>query len=118
MAYEFIGTVKIMKPKQTFASGFEKREIVVTSEGERFPQDVAFSFAKDRMALLDTVKEGDRVKITFDISGREYNGRHFVDLRGWKLEKPDAAATAGGDAPAPEPVPVNPMDVDVGDMPF
>ena len=117
MAYEFTGTVKIMKPKQTFASGFEKREIVVTSEGERFPQDVAFSFAKERMALLDNVKEGDRVKISFDISGREYNGRHSAYLRGWKLEKPDAA-DAGAGAPPPEPVPVAPVDVDVGDMPF
>lgn len=117
MSYEFTGTVKIMKPKQTFASGFEKREIVVTSEGERFPQDVAFSFAKERMALLDNVKEGDRVKISFDISGREYNGRHFVDLRGWKIEKPDAAAGAA-DEGAPDPVPVAPVDVDVGDMPF
>lgn len=117
MAYEFTGTVKIMKPKQTFPSGFEKREIVVTSEEERYPQDVAFSFAKERINLLDSVKEGDRVKITFDISGREYNGRHFVDLRGWKLEKPDAAVGDAG-APPPEPVPVAPVDVDVGDMPF
>lgn len=115
MPYEFTGIVKMLKPKQSFASGFEKREVVVTSEGERYPQDVAFEFVKDRMGLLDSVKEGDRVKISFDIRGREYNGRHFVSLNGWKLEKPDAA---GAEGVAPEPVPVNPMDVDVGDMPF
>lgn len=114
MTYEFTGTVKMLKPKQTFASGFEKREVVVTSEGERYPQDIAFEFVKERMSLLDSVKEGDRVKISFDLRGREYNGRHFISLNGWKLEKPDAAAGAG----EPEPVPVAPVDVDVGDMPF
>ena len=119
MAYEFTGTVKIMKPKQTFSSGFEKREIVVTSEEERYPQDVVFEFVRDRMSLLDSVKEGDRVTVTFDIRSNESKqqpGRYFISLNAWKLAKPSAAGDAG--APPPEPVPVAPVDVDVGDMPF
>ena len=116
MTYEFTGTIKLLKPVQEFASGFKKREAVITSEEERYPQDIAFEFVKDRISLLDSVKEGDRVKVSFDLRGREYNDRHFISLNAWKLEKPSEAG-AGGDS-APEPVPVAPVDVDMGDMPF
>jgi hypothetical protein len=69
---------------------------VVTSEGDRFPQDIKFECLKDRTALLEKVKEGQKVKVTFDIQGREYNGKYFVNLVAWKL---DDAANGGG-APA------------------
>ena len=41
-------------------------------------------------------KEGQKIKVTFDISGREYNGKYFVNLVAWKLGDP----AAGGAAPA------------------
>lgn len=117
MSYEFTGVVKAIKPVMTFASGFAKREAVIRSEEERYPQDVPFEFTKDRMNLLDTVKEGDRVTVSFDIRGnesRQQPGRYFVSLSAWKLVKADAAAAGG----SPEPVPVDPIETDVGDMPF
>ena len=37
---------------------------------------------------------GDEVVLSFDIESREYNGRWFTSVRGWKLEKAsDVAAT-------------------------
>ena len=87
--YELVGTVKTVLDPQTFASGFSKREVVISPENERFPNDVPVSFAKDRAKLLDPLKPGDRVKIQFDLRGREYNGRYFVNCEGWKLEKAD-----------------------------
>jgi hypothetical protein len=100
--YEFTGTVKKLLPTYTAPSGFTKREVVVTSEGERFPQDISFEFVKERIALLDNVQEADRVKITFDLRGREYNSRYYVSVSAWKLEKVDGqgAAAAGAAAPA------------------
>ncbi|NLB68709.1 MAG: DUF3127 domain-containing protein [Lentisphaerae bacterium] len=89
MAYEYTGTVKVIGEVQTFPSGFSKREIVVTSEDERYPQDVVFEFIKERAELLNSINEADRVKITFDIGGREYNGRYFNNLKGWRVEKLD-----------------------------
>ena len=101
--YEFLGTVKKVGDVQTFPSGFSKRELVVTSEGERFPQDVMFEFLKEKGDLLNSVGEADRVKVSFDIGGREYSGRYFNSLKGWKIEKVDesaAVASAPSSAPA------------------
>ncbi len=96
MSYEYTGTVKKIGEVQTFPSGFSKREIVVTSEEDRYPQDVSFEFLKEKADLLNNIGEADRVKVTFDIGGREYNGRYFNNLKGWRIEKLDEE---GGAAP-------------------
>ena len=73
------GTIKLISDIQTFPSGFTKRQFVVTTEGDRFPQDLAMNFKKERCAVLDNFKAGERVKATFALSGREWNGKYFVD---------------------------------------
>ncbi len=100
--YEFVGTVKALPPTQTFPSGFSKREVIVTSEEDRFPQDIAFEFVKEKAELLDGIQEADRVRISFDLRGREYNGRYFVNVSGWKIEKLDAGSDASA-SPGKEP---------------
>lgn len=100
-SYEMTGTVKIVKDTMSFPSGFTKREFVITTDDERFPQPIQFACLKDRTALLDGVKAGERVKVTFDIRGREYNDRHFVDLTAFKIERLDGAVPgAADDAPS------------------
>ncbi len=92
MLYEMSGIVKVINEMQTFASGFTKREFVITTEDEKFPQDVCFSFRKEKCALLDTLMPGERVKVTFGISGREWQGKYFVNLDAIKFEKTDPDA--------------------------
>ncbi|MBQ6102872.1 MAG: DUF3127 domain-containing protein, partial [Kiritimatiellae bacterium] len=101
MAYEMTGTIKKIGDLQTFASGFEKRELILCDDDPRFPQDIAFSFTRDRTKLLDQFAEGERAKVSFDIRGREYNERHFVDLNAWKIERPADASPAAGMPAAP-----------------
>ena len=100
--YEMTGTVKIIKDLMTFPSGFTKREFVITTEDERFPQPILFSCIKDRTALVDNLTVGERIKVTFDIRGHEYNERFFVDLQAFKIEPLDGAA--GADDMPPEDV--------------
>ena len=102
MTYEMTGKVKQVGDLQTFPSGFEKRELILSDEDPRFPQDIAFSFTRERTKLLDQFAAGDAVKVSFDIRGREYNGRHFVDLNGFRLERLDISAP--GEEPPPEAV--------------
>ena len=85
MSYELQGSIKLIDELQTFASGFTKREFVVTTD-DRFPQDIKFGCLKDKTSLLDQFKVGDQVNVFFDIRGNEYKGRHYVDLTAWKIE--------------------------------
>ena len=59
--------------------------------------------------------------MTFDIRGREYNGRYFNNLQGWKLQSGAAAAPApaadGKPAVSDKDVPAD-FDEYEDDIPF
>lgn len=86
MAYDLTGKVKVIQPAQTFASGFTKREFVVTVEDGRYPQDICLECVQDKVSLLDSIEVGQEVTASFDIRGREYNGRYFNNLQAWRIQ--------------------------------
>jgi hypothetical protein len=106
MAYDLTGKVKVVQDAQTFASGFTKREFVVTVEDGKYPQDICLECIQDKVSLLDSIEVGQQVKATFDIRGREYNGRYFNNLQAWRIEAADGAG-----APSDEKPPVSDADV-------
>ncbi len=83
--YEMEGTVKVIEEMQTFSSGFTKREFVLTTE-EKFPQDVKFECTKEKVELVDKLRTGDKIKVSFNVRGNEYKGRYFVNLQAWRVE--------------------------------
>lgn len=85
MAYELSGNIKLIQEAKTFDSGFTKREMVVIVEDGKYPQEINLEFVQDKVNLLDSLKPGQKVTVTFDIRGREYNGRYFNNLQGWKI---------------------------------
>jgi len=107
--YDMTGNVKLVMEQQTFDSGFTKREFVVTTQDDRYPQDIKFECVKDKVSLLDNVKEGQSVTVTFDLRGNEYNGRYFVNLTAWRLASADESSSAG-DAPADDSEEGPPLD--------
>lgn len=101
-SYDLTGTVKLIMDQQTFSSGFTKREFVVTTPDDRYPQDIKFECVKDRCSLLDAISEGQHVKVTFDIRGNEYNDRYYVNLTAWRVEQAEDAGGAPDDALPPD----------------
>ncbi|MEH6628798.1 MAG: DUF3127 domain-containing protein [Motiliproteus sp.] len=118
MAYELTGKVKLIQDAQTFGSGFTKREMVVTVEDGKYPQEINLEFVQDKASLLDALQVGQEVTVTFDIRGREYNGRYFNNLQGWKIQT-GVAVTADANQPPvfDKDVPANVDDFD-DDVPF
>ena len=88
---ELKGTVKKIGEIQTFASGFQKQEMVITTE-EQYPQPIAIDFLKDKIGLLENLKVGDSVTVGINIGGREWTNpqgetRYFNSITGWRIEK-------------------------------
>jgi len=102
--HQLSGTVKEIFDEQTFNSGFNKREFVITDEAEKYPQDIKFECVKDNVELVNKLNKGDHVKVTFDIRGREWQGKYFVNLAAWKIEPLDKSAQSN------EPPPFDPAD--------
>lgn len=88
---ELQGTVKKIFETQTFASGFQKREMILLTQ-EQYPQPISIEFLSEKTNLLDSLKEGDNIKVAINIRGREWTNpqgevKYFNSITGWKLEK-------------------------------
>lgn len=107
--YELTGCISKIKPVQTFNSGFQKQEVVINDKDKKFPQEIAVQFTRDMVNKLSEYREGDHVTVSFAIQGREWNDRHFVDLKAIRIER---AKKLGGESyvgqPAPAQAPVAP----------
>lgn len=114
MELKINGKVKLLMDTQTFDSGFKKREFVVTTQ-EQYPQDVKLECTQDRVNLLDALNVGDDVDVSFNIRGNEYNGRYFVNLQAWKIEKGTGAGAPTPEAPDTQ---LEPLGDDEDDLPF
>jgi len=99
MAYELKGKIKLISDTQTFSSGFSKREFVVTTQEGKYPQDIKLECLKEKADQLENFKEGDAVAVKFDLAGREYQGRYFVNLNAWRVDADNGAASGGDDYP-------------------
>jgi single-strand DNA-binding protein len=100
MSMEVEGSIKVVFDTQTFNSGFQKREFVVTTK-EQYPQDVKFELIKERIDLIDPFKQGDSVKVHFNLRGNEYNGKYFVNLQAWRIEPLSSSASSNGSSQDP-----------------
>ena len=97
-----------------------KKQEYVLETLDSYPKKVKFDFFGDR-ADQYPLEVGDIITLSYDIESREFNGRWYTDIRGFKAMKEDpnsvpaagAAAAppyqpAGEPAPAPEGVPAPP----------
>ena len=98
---EITGKIILALPEMTGVSksgnNWKKREYVLETM-ETYPRKVHFDFFGER-ADQYPLNVGEVVKLSFDIESREYNGRWFTSIRGWKAEKVGAVPAAGADVP-------------------
>lgn len=116
------GTIKVIKDEIQVSDKFKKREIVVTTD-ETYPQHILIEFNQDKCNLVDNRNVGDKVKVSINISGREFADkntgeiRYFNSIKGWKIELLSQGSTPVAAQPAPAttaPVPA----VDESELPF
>lgn len=93
MSYTTTGRIKVINDTQTFPSGFQKREFVITTPDDKYPQDIKFELTKDRVERLDQLAIGDLVEVEFDIRGNEYNSKYYVNLSAWRVKATELADT-------------------------
>jgi len=112
MSLQLNGTIKLIGEKQTFDSGFQKVEFVLTTNDEKYPQDVKFEIVQDKVDdFLKYNKVGSSVDVSFNVRGNEYKEKYYVSLSAWKVFKSDA------NAPATD-VGVPPAELASDDLPF
>ena len=89
-----------------------KKQEYVLETLDSYPRKVKFDFFGDR-ADQYPLEVGDVITLSYDIESREFNGRWYTDIRGFKAMKEDPAMAGAAPAPynpapgAPAPAPMD-----------
>ena len=98
MALEIEGTIIRMLDVQNGVSArgpWSKQEFVIEYQEGNFPTQICLNvWGEDKVKDLGRFNIGDRVKISFNLSSREYNGRWYTDVRAWRIEPAGQASSA------------------------
>ncbi len=120
---EITGKIKqIGETKEFGTNGFQKRELVLTTE-EQYPQHILVEFVQDKCALLDTFVVGQRIKVGINLRGREWQSpqgeiKYFNSIQGWRVDSVEATTAAPPTAPPFETMPDAPENETPDDLPF
>ena len=110
MALELEGTIRQKMGVQSGTSArgpWAKQEFVVDFPDGNFTSQACFTaWGQDKVQELDKYQVGDRVKVSFNLKSREFNGRWYNDLQIWRISPAGAAQPA-----APAPIPAAPAPV-------
>jgi hypothetical protein len=91
------GAIKLINPIKVISDKFSVREFVVTTPDAKYPQDILFQTINDKMDVLESLGVGQQVEVSYNVRGREFNGRYYNTLDAWKVEvtgsKPSQAST-------------------------
>ena len=87
---EVIGKIKVIGSIQQVTDSYKKRELVVTT-AEQYPQHFLIEFSQDKCDLLNAFQEGQEVKVSINLRGREWvnpqgETKYFNQIQGWKIE--------------------------------
>ena len=98
MALEIEGKIVNKLGVQTGTSSrgsWSKQEFILEYQEGNFPTQVCMNvWGEDKVKDLEKFNIGDRVKASFNLSSREFNGRWYTDVRVWRMEKVGAAGFA------------------------
>lgn len=87
---EIQGIIKLIEPTEQPTASLSKRNLIITTV-EQYSQTILLEFINDKCQILDNFKQGEAVKIQYNIKGREWvdnTGKtlYFISLQGWKID--------------------------------
>ncbi len=123
---EINGRIKMLGEAKQVSPSFRKRELVVTTE-EQYPQHIMVEFVQDKTDLLNGYGEGDLVKVSINLRGREWTSpqgevKYFNTIQGWRIERVGASQSQSASTPSASSMPsmpsMPPAADDFDDLPF
>lgn len=89
-SFEVHGKLHKVFPSENKSGSFQAREFVIEVESGQYTQLIKFQLTQDRCDLIDSYTEGEEIKVSFDLRGREWDGKYFTNLNAWRLSRPSS----------------------------
>ena len=100
-----------------------KCDFVIETQ-EKYPKKVCLTAWSDLVETVKGINPETDIKVSFDISSREYNGRWYTDVKAWKIDingggsSPATPTTQRETTTASTPLASNERHVSEDDLPF
>ena len=97
---EIIGKAIVALPvksgvSQRTGEQWQSREYVIETQ-EQYQKRICFEvFGTDKLKEFN-IRNNDLIKVHFDISAREYNGKWYNSIRAWKVEHVNQDGSVAG----------------------
>jgi hypothetical protein len=65
---------------------------------DKFPKKVCITAWSDLVETIKATNPGTELKVSFDISSREYNTKWYTDVKAWKIEGANGGSSSGGNS--------------------
>ena len=75
----------ICQTESVGTNNFKKRLLVVETE-EQYKQKIPIEFVQDKCDLLDKYQVCQKVTVSINLRGNEYNGKYYASVQGWRIE--------------------------------
>lgn len=118
MALELTGKLIEKFEEQQISEKFKKREFVVETSENKFVEQIKFELVQDRTDIIDPYKIGDNIKVSFNLKGRKWNDKYFVNVQAWRVEYASSNAQDGASPEGFPPPPPPPEDDFMDEAPF
>ena len=81
MSFDIEGKLVKKYDAESKSPTFQTREFVIEVNSGNYPEFVKFQLTQDRCSLIESYHEGDRIRVHFDLRGREWQGKYFTNLK-------------------------------------
>ena len=86
MEHKLKGKLILKSEPRQISEKFRVMDFVIETPDEKYPQKVQFQAANDRIQDVNMLAIGEEVELSFDLRGREYNGKYYNTLNAYKIE--------------------------------
>jgi len=88
MSYTIQGKVHKITEREQKSAKLTVRDIVIESVDGAYTNYTPLQLINDRCDIIEKqhIAVGDEIIAHFDVRGREWNGKYFVNLNCWKIE--------------------------------
>jgi hypothetical protein len=113
MSLEVTGKIvqKLEPQSGVSAKGEWKKQDFILETTEQYPRQVCITMWGDKINEIAGIQAGETITVSIEIESREFNGRWYTSVRGWKLQRGSgtqnpatAPAPAGESSPIAAPV--------------
>jgi len=123
---EIQGKVFAIGELQQVNETFKKRDLIIEyAENPTYPEFIKFDSIQDKTDLLNKVKVGDTVDVSFNLRGKPFTDKtgktaYFNNLSIWKLSVVSAGTQASAPTTAANPMApgITPVDDSDETLPF